>query len=125
MIRTVDENIKMEQTVDIIDATEIIQQIIANQEIYDELRNVNIKSNLQNNNIFIQHYASTPTLPKPPKPKSPLELLEDFKSGDIKIIINGKEIEYKTAKKLIHKNNYSRIDFTKQEGRPVLKLWNE
>ena len=69
--------------------------------------------------------TSTTQPPTPPSPKSPLELLEELKKENVKVIVDGKEIEYEAARKLFQKDTFSRIDVSKQEGRPVMRLWSE
>jgi len=67
-----------------------------------------------------------PAPPKPAAPKSPLELLEELKEDDVRIILDGEEIEYKKAEKLFKENNFSRINVRKSsENRAVLEVWTE
>ncbi|MDT7829422.1 M56 family metallopeptidase [Pricia sp. S334] len=70
--------------------------------------------------------SQPPSPPKPIAPKSSLELLEELKEDDVRIIFDGKEISYKEARQLFKKNTFLRIDVRKNsENRPVLEVWTE
>lgn len=67
-----------------------------------------------------------PAPPAPPKPKSPLELLKELKKDNVKIILDGKEIDYEEAEKLFEENTFSRVNVRKNTGgRTVLEVSTE
>ncbi len=86
-----------------------------------------IKQHNGKNTIVLNESNIQPAVPTaPPAPKSPLQLLEELKKDNVKIIVDGKEIEYEAAKRLFQEDSFSRIDVSKKEGkRPVLKVSTE
>lgn len=95
-------------------ALEVINRIIENQDPYDHTDNINLN-------------VSRPPSPTVSHgPKSPLELLEELKNDNVKIILDGKEIDYEEARKQFEENTFSRINVSKIEGeRPVLKVFSQ
>ncbi len=64
-----------------------------------------------------------PKPPDPPKPKSPLELLKELEKDNVKVILDGQEIDYVDAETLFEENTFSRVNVRKgTEGRPVLEV---
>lgn len=107
-----------------LDRNEITYNEMRKMEEEGTITSINIiKKGNGKNTIVLNESNIQP--PAPPRPKSPLELLEELKKENVKVIVDGKEIGHEAAKKLFQENIFSRVDVSKQEGRPVMELWSE
>ena len=123
----------MENTDLVAKREEALEDIIENQEIYDELRYINLeqiqsiigsKRNIGLRNSGMQLYLNaTPSAPIPPKPQSTLPQLEELKGENVLIILNGKEVDYEEAVEVARKNTFSKVHIKRKSGkRTVIRL---
>lgn len=111
---------------------QVVQEIIENQEIYDELKhNIGLPSHFQQNEHFTNGvYVPTPqtplTPPAPPTPKSPLDFIKEMTKKDAHFYYQDEEIDSEMAIEIMQKNPNININTKRENGEnPVVKLSTE
>lgn len=111
---------------------QVVQEIIENQEIYDELNgNIRLPSHFQQNQPFANGgYVPTPstplTPPAPPTPKSPLDFIKEMTKKDARFYYQGEEIDSEKAIEIMKKNPNIDINTKRENGEnPVVRLSTE